>query len=116
MDKEQIIARAKERNAKRLELLAKDGVRRVLAAAEEAGLLRCPQLTIARPGNIYVRDVMEAAEVEPRVLEILPALLMRRKHLVQDEDNFPVDLRDIVWMKQRPETFRGMDYQQWMED
>lgn len=116
MNREQIIALAKERNAKRLQLLAKDGVRRLLAAAEDSGLLRCTQKTTARPGVILVRDVMEAALVEPRVLEILPALLLKQKHLVRDEENLPADLKDIIWHRKRPETFRGMDYKQWIQD
>jgi hypothetical protein len=69
--------------------------------------------TGARPYRkpIAVEDALWAGEVEPRVLELLPALLVKRPGLFVDPRALPEDLAQVVAEIRRhepPRDFRGV--------
>jgi len=69
---------------------------------------------------IRLADVLWAGEVEPRLLELLPALLVRRPSLFSDRGALPPDLASAVAALQQdrePESFRGIagqDVHRWL--
>ena len=62
-------------------------------------------------GRITVADALWAGELEPRVLELLPALVVKKPSLFVDPTNLPEDLANAVRSLRRnqaPEAFRGI--------
>jgi hypothetical protein len=70
---------------------------------------------------VSVDDVLWAGRAEPRLLELLPALIARRPSLFEDVSQLPEDLARVVRGLRRnrvPETFRGLSGQRiyrWLE-
>ena len=71
-------------------------------------------------GALAVADVLWAGEVEPRLLELLPALIVKRPSMFVDTTSLPPDLAEAVKMLRRDQTpgeFRGIpgrDVHQWL--
>jgi hypothetical protein len=67
-----------------------------------------------------VEEVLWAGEVEPRFLELLPALLVKRPSMWVDPHHLPDDLNRVVRRLRRnlePENFRGIpgtDVYRWL--
>ena len=60
---------------------------------------------------LRVSDVLWAGVAEPRLLELLPALIVKRPALFERIDSLPADLSQAVAALERdrePETFRGI--------
>lgn len=60
---------------------------------------------------IRLEDALRAGEVEPRILELLPVLVLRRPKTFTDVRQMPEDLRRVVNRLRRgavPEPFRGV--------
>jgi hypothetical protein len=60
---------------------------------------------------LEVSEVLWAGMVEPRLLELLPALLVKRPGLFRKVDELPADLAEVVRKLRRdqePENFRGI--------
>ena len=47
-------------------------------------------------GPIKLKDVLDVGEIEYRVLEVLPAVLLKRPKLINDKSNMPEDLKNIL--------------------
>src|SRR5262245_31198704 len=95
---------------------------RTLWAFVEAGLLTTNQdvpLHHSR-GRLKVKDVLWAGEVEPRFLELLPAILVKRPSMLAGARELPGDLRRVARRLRRnavPEDFRGIpgaDIHRWL--
>ena len=93
---------------------------RTLGRFVQAGLITTNQPTVLHAKPLHVADVLWAGEAEPRFLEILPALLVKRPSMLVDPDDLPDDLRRVVRRLQRngvPEAFRGIpgaDVYRWL--
>ena len=111
-----ITAEALQRRAKRrlaqLEKRRNDPrYRRVLGRLVGLGLLTTNEPVSKTRGPIAVSDALWAAELEPRVAELLPALLVRRPALFVDMRELPPDLGEVVAALRRnelPPDFRGI--------
>ncbi len=70
--------------------------------------------------KLRVEDVLWAGEVEPRLLELLPALLVKRPAMFVDNHSLPSDLDAVVRRLRRnlePPAFRcipGADLWRWL--
>jgi len=47
-------------------------------------------------GRISLEDVFWVGEIEPRVIELLPAVLLRRPKLIEVQNAMPEDLRQLL--------------------
>lgn len=45
---------------------------------------------------ITLEDVLFAGEIEPRVFELLPAILIKKPSLIRQKENIPKDLEDVI--------------------
>jgi hypothetical protein len=106
-----IVERAQARYAK-IERQRRDPrYRRVLGRFVAAGLLSSNEPTTPHRGRIRVADALWAGEVEPRILELLPALLIKKPALFEDATSLPDDLAQVVRALRRaevPADFRGI--------
>ena len=103
--------RAKRRLAQ-LERRRKDPrYQRVLGRLVSLGLLTTNEPVPKTRGAIKVADALWAAEIEPRIAELLPALLVRRPALFVDPRELPDDLAQVVAALRRnevPPAFRDI--------
>ena len=94
--------------------------RRVLGRFVAAGLLSTSEPTKPHRGPIRVADALWAGEVEPMILELLPALLIKKPSFFEDPQRLPDDLADVVRSLRRaeiPAEFRGIpaaDLARWL--
>ena len=84
------------------------------------GLLVTNREHRAHGNRLDIADVLWAGEVEPRLLELLPALLVKRPAMFVDTKDLPSDLDDVVRSLRRdviPKDFRGIpgaDVHRWL--
>jgi hypothetical protein len=84
---------------------------RTLGRFVDAGLLTTNQAVPRHRDPLRVDDVLWAGEAEPRFLELLPALLVKRPSMLVQTSELPDDLRRVVRRLRRnlvPENFRGI--------
>jgi hypothetical protein len=75
------------------------------------GLLVTNESIQAYDEPLEVSEVLWAGVVEPRLLELLPALLVKRPGLFRDANELPEDLAEVVRKLKRdqePADFRGI--------
>jgi hypothetical protein len=85
--------------------------RRVLGRLVTLGVLKTNQDIPPYRKRIAVEDALWAGELEPRILEVLPALVVKRPALFVDARALPEDLAavvDDVRKHRPPRDFRGM--------
>ena len=85
--------------------------RRVLGRLVGLGLLTSNEAVPKTRAPIDVTDALWAAELEPRIAELLPALVVRRPALFVDALALPDDLAQVVAALRRnevPPDFRGV--------
>jgi hypothetical protein len=88
--------RARRRHA-RVERQRRDPrYREVLGRLVGAGLLTTNEEVPARRGPIRVADALWAGALEPRILEMLPALLIKKPALFVNAADVPNDLAEVV--------------------
>jgi hypothetical protein len=116
----ELVERAQARYAK-IERQRRDArYRRVLGRFVAAGLLSTSERTIPRRGTVRVADALWAGEAEPRILELLPALLIKKPSFFEDRTALPDDLAQVVRALRRGESpgeFRGIpgaDLARWL--
>jgi len=110
------LKRAQEpRAAKRLAVINRKRrdprYRRVLGRFTQAGLLSASEAFEPNRDALTVADVLWAGEIEPRLLEILPALIVKRPALFTSTQDLPTDLAEAVAALRRnqaPSDFRGL--------
>jgi radical SAM superfamily enzyme YgiQ (UPF0313 family) len=76
-----------------------------------AGLLVTNRAYERHKNPLAVADVLYVGEVEPRVLELLPALIVKRPSLFVSTDDLPKDLAEAVRRLRHdevPRDFRGI--------
>jgi hypothetical protein len=85
--------------------------RHVLGRLVGLGLLTTNEAVLKTRAPIDVADALWAGEVEPRITELLPALLVRRPALFVDTRALPDDLAQVLVALRRnavPPDFRGV--------
>jgi hypothetical protein len=116
----QLVERARARYAKIQRQRRDPRYRRVLGRFVAAGLLSTNDQTIPHRAAIRVADALWAGEVEPRILELLPALLIKRPSFFEGKAALPDDLAHVVRALRRaevPPEFRGIpgaDLARWL--
>ena len=110
MNRQELTALA-ERKHKRLVRARRDPrYQAVVGAFLHAGLLRGTGEVPAAKARVRVKDVMWAGKIEPRLLELLPAVLIKKPGLVLP-DELPADLNEVVAALRKnlePGDFRGV--------
>ena len=84
---------------------------RVMGRFVKEGLLHSNQGIAPHAEPLEVKDVLWAGEVEPRLLELLPALLAKQPSMFTAVTQLPDDLAAAVCKLRRnlhPEEFRGI--------
>jgi hypothetical protein len=115
-----LVERARARYAKIQRQRRDPRYRRVLGRFVGAGLLSTSEPTKPHRGAIRVADALWAGEVEPRILELLPALLIKKPSFFADRTQLPEDLAQVVRSLRRaeiPTEFRGIpgaDLARWL--
>jgi muconolactone delta-isomerase len=112
IDVPDIRARAKARARRIARRRADLRFRRVLGRYVAAGLLQTNEDVVQHRKPLRVADVLWAGEAEPRLLELLPALLVKKPGLFVDPRDLPDDLDAAVRALRRnrePEMFRGIE-------
>lgn len=95
--------------------------RRALGALVRAGLLTSTLEGLPAPTRVRLSELLFAGDAEPRVLELVPALVLKRTQLVRVPKTLPEDLRRVVDAVRhgRPlPAFRGVapgSYLPWIE-
>ena len=103
--------RAKERLAQLHRRRADVRYRRVMGRLIGARLLTSNEALPSYGGPVSVRDALWAGEVEPRILELLPALLVKCPSMFTHGDALPEDLATAVGslrQSREPQEFRGI--------
>ena len=111
MRPDELQRRAKARLAQLERRRADARYRRVMGRLIGAGLLTSNEALSSRREPVSVQDALWAGEVEPRILELLPALLVKRPSMFTHRDALPEDLAAVVGALRRsrePEDFRGI--------
>ncbi len=115
-----LVERARARYAKIQRQRRDPRYRRVLGRFVAAGLLATNEQTEPHRNPISVADTLWAGEVEPRILELLPALLIKKPSFFVDTTALPDDLLGVVRALRRsevPANFRGIagaDLARWL--
>ncbi len=93
---------------------------RVMGRFVREGLLIVNHEVKVSDDPVSIDDVLWAGELEPRLLELLPALIVKRPSLFRDPTVLPTDLADAVTCLKRdrePVAFRGIpgaDVHRWL--
>ncbi|MDC0358426.1 helix-turn-helix domain-containing protein [Oligoflexia bacterium] len=113
-----IIERAKQREAVQCKRRAEPAYQCAMAWLGYTGLLRHNRIPACRT-DISIEDLLAAAELEPRVLELLPAILTQlRDMLLYRMEDLPSNLRRVVQAllaKKEPPNLGGLEAQQYMQ-
>ncbi len=116
----ELVERARSRYAK-IERRRRDPrYRRVMGRFVAAGLLSTNDRTTPHRAAVSVTDALWAGELEPRILELLPALLFKKPAFFADKAALPEDLANVVRALRRgevPAEFRGIpgaDLARWL--
>jgi hypothetical protein len=93
---------------------------RVMGRFVREGLLLVNHEVKTSDDPVSIDDVLWSGELEPRLLELLPALIVKRPSLFRDPAALPVDLAEAVACLKRdrePPEFRGIpgaDVHRWL--
>lgn len=108
-------AELQQRAKRRLQLLERrrrdPRYQRVLGRLVGLGLLTTNEAVPKTHARIELTEALWAAEIEPRIAELLPALVVRRPALFVDVRSLPDDLARVVAALRRnevPPDFRGL--------
>jgi hypothetical protein len=111
MDAKQLQKRAKRRHAELTRVWADARFKQVIGRYVSAGLLTTTTGIQPNSEAIAVKDALWAGLTEPRILELLPALIVKRPALFSDVTDLPDDLSAAVSAlrrNERPKDFRGI--------
>jgi len=111
MNREELVARAKRRHAANLKAQRDLRYRRVLGRFVQAGLLQTTMEVELHREPVSVADALWAGQIEPRILEVLPAALIKHPGVFMDTQALPADLAAAaiaLRRHQEPEDFRGI--------
>ena len=120
LDAAELKRRAKRRYRTIARRRADPRYQRVMARLATAKLLVTSEELPAYRGPISVKDALWAGEVEPRILELLPALIIKKPGLFDDAKALPDDLMEVVRALRRGETpsdlrgIPGVDLERWV--
>jgi hypothetical protein len=111
MNADELQRRAQRRMAQLVRRRRDPRYQRVLGRLVGLGLLTTNEAMPKTRAPIDVADALWAAEVEPRIAELLPALLVRRPALFVEARALPDDLAqavDALRRNEAPPDFRGV--------
>ena len=103
--------RARRRHASNVRRRRDPRYVRVLGRFVAAGLLSTSEAVPQHTEPISVAEALWAGELEPRILELLPALLVKTPAFFSDATALPEDLAYVVQVlrkSQDPQDFRGI--------
>ena len=111
MDAKALQTRARRRQAALRRAWTDPRYKRVIGRYVSAGLLTTNVEVAAHREPIEVSDVLWAGRFAPRVVELLPALLVKRPGLFVDPTDLPADLQQAVAAlrkNEEPDELRGI--------
>jgi len=115
-----LLKQAKEINQVYSEVRATDRYVRTIAGLVGAGVMAHNKIKGIRQ-KISIEDLLWVGEFEPRVLEILPALIMKKPSALTNARDLPEDLAQVIREIRRGEnktSFRGIppkQYSYWLD-
>jgi len=118
--KQEIIAKAKNQYQKLLKQKKDPRVQETLGKLVYAGLLKNINC-VPVPGPVDLTAALLTGDIEPRVLELLPALLLKKPKLITGKNKMPDDLKETLFAIVRGQTskpFRGVapqDFLKWIK-
>lgn len=107
----QLVERARRRLAREQRLRRSARFRRVVGRFANDGLLLVNYDVPRHVESLRVEDVLWAGQLEPRLLELLPALIIKRPSMFRGLSELPDDLCTCVSALRRdkePPDFRGI--------
>lgn len=116
----QVVERARRRFAREQRLRRNARFLRVIGRFANDGLLIVNYKVPRHVENLQVEDVLWAGQLEPRLLELLPGLIVKRPSMFRDLSQLPDDLIECVRALRRdrePRDFRGIpgrDVHRWL--
>lgn len=119
MNRQALIRAAKRARRACLAVESDPHFRKVIAAFVKAKLLHTNYESGVAPERVTISEVLRAGEHEPRLLELLPAILMKRLRFVE-ADLVPEDLDETLRALRKgqvPADFRGIpgkDIAKWL--
>jgi hypothetical protein len=119
MNREEIIHQFRKKAEKLAAAKKENRFRHVIGKLKCARLLDAPGIPEYR-GPVDIKDVLWAGKIEPRVLEVLPALMIRRPKFLRSYE-IPEDLEKVLVGIRRGkahEPFRGVSperYLRWLD-
>jgi len=111
MDATEIQARARRRLASDRRVRKDPRYLRVIGRYVAAGLLEANHPVIEHAEPITVDDVLYVGRLEPRVLELLPAAMIKTPRMFTIPKTLPADLKAVVnslRQSKEPADFRGI--------
>jgi hypothetical protein len=121
MNAEELKERAKKRARANRRRRKKPGFERVMGRLIAAGFLRANEGYAQKyHGKVTLADALQAGELEPRVFELLPAIVLKKPAFFEETDEMPDDLAHVLQAIRRGEAtepFRGIpapDYLAWV--
>jgi hypothetical protein len=106
-----LLERAKRRQAALAKARRDPRYRRALGRFVAAGLLTTTESIEPHHEAIDVEEALWAGRTEPRILELLPAAIVKRPGLFRNVRDLPEDLAQVVRdlrKNRQPPTFRGI--------
>ncbi len=110
MNREELVSAAKKKASRDARHRRDPRYCRALGVFSKAGLLRNNSDIPPLEGPVALEDVLWAGKVEPRLLELLPAVIIKRPALIES-GHLPKDLDSVVRALRQneiPEAFRGV--------
>ncbi len=121
MNRDELRARAKKRLAAQRRRERDPRFVRVLGRFVSAGLLTTNREIVLHRDPVPIKDALYAGKVEPRIMELLPAVVLKRPALLAQPLKLPSDLEEIVrgirHGRESLPDLRGVssrDYLQWI--
>lgn len=103
--------RARQRREKLRRARRDPRYRRVIGRLVATGALSTTEKITPYKEPVKISDALWAGQVEPRILELLPALMVKRPSLFIQGEQLPEDLREAVAALRKdmtPKDFRGI--------
>ncbi len=118
LDTKDLQARAKRKRAKLLRQRRDPRYKRAMGKLVAAKLLQTQGFDVAPfRGEVDISDALWAGAVEPRVLELLPAIILKKPGLFLCDGGVPEDLQAVAHAIRRGEAsepFRGVPASQYL--
>ncbi len=93
---EELIARAKEKNLLLEKHRKSMRYKKILGRLVAMNLLRTTDDVLLNREKMKLNDLLWAGKIEPRILELIPAIAVKKPSAIVDLENAPEDLKTVI--------------------